>query len=236
MDKKTSELLRKYLKNNEGVEKKAYEDKLGIKTIGIGYNLTQRNAKSHIKQIGANWENITNNGGELTDKQVLDLFEITINQFQAKILAIFPEFNKFSNVRQICLFDLLFNLGPSRLKRFKNFVSAVNSNNWSHAEIELINSKYAKQLPNRSKRNAEALRSNVLPKILRPKPKPQERKPRKKPDRNERPRHEPTDRPKPEPRDRPKPEPRDRPKPEPRDRPKPEPTKPDGPVGPGPLG
>ncbi len=56
--------------------------------------------------------------------------------------------------KQEVLFDLAYNMGVPRLLGFKRMWSALEDFNYSLASIELLDSRYAKQVPNRANRNA----------------------------------------------------------------------------------
>lgn len=109
-------------------------------TIGVGRNLESRG--------------IT----EATADQMLDEdITICIAELQANI----PHFNDHPDAVQETLVDLCFNLGISRLKKFKQTLRYIDegleTGNYTKAAVELLNSNYAKQLPNRARRNHERL-------------------------------------------------------------------------------
>ena len=58
------------------------------------------------------------------------------------------------NVRMV-LCDMCFNMGIKGLLKFKLFLEAIEDVDYQTAAEELLNSKYATQVPNRAKRNAQ---------------------------------------------------------------------------------
>ena len=54
--------------------------------------------------------------------------------------------------------NMAFNLGISRLMRFKNMFAALNSGDYKQASIEGLDSKWAKQVYNRAHRLMDRLR------------------------------------------------------------------------------
>jgi lysozyme len=47
---------------------------------------------------------------------------------------------------------MMFNLGYSRMSKFKNFRSAIENRNWLKAADEMVDSKWYDQVTNRAKR------------------------------------------------------------------------------------
>ena len=54
---------------------------------------------------------------------------------------------------------MAFNLGITRLKKFKMMFSALNEGNWVEASVQGLDSKWAKQVYNRAHRLMDRLRS-----------------------------------------------------------------------------
>ena len=47
---------------------------------------------------------------------------------------------------------MMFNLGRPRLSRFLNLKAAVDTEDWMEASAQMMDSKWAKQVPNRAER------------------------------------------------------------------------------------
>ena len=54
-------------------------------------------------------------------------------------------------VRRAVLYDMLFNLGLSRLRRFKKMLKALRSGDYVKAAAEILDSEYARQVGGRAK-------------------------------------------------------------------------------------
>ena len=52
---------------------------------------------------------------------------------------------------------LMFNLGRPRLTNFIRMRKAVNEGNFAEAKMQMLDSKWAKQVPNRAKRLSERM-------------------------------------------------------------------------------
>jgi len=132
------------LKNNlireEGLRLKPYKCTAGKLTIGVGRNIEDRGIS------------------EATANQMLDEdIAICIAELELHI----PHFNDHPSAVQETLVDLCFNLGISRLKKFKKTLGYIEeglqTRNYTKAAVELMDSEYARQLPARAKRNHDRL-------------------------------------------------------------------------------
>ena len=126
------------LRREEGFAGKPYDDHLGVPTIGYGTTLplTEREAMLLLEHRAENtW-------AELRDR----LHESDTH------LCHLPD-----SVRA-ALLDMAYNLGVPRLMGFKRMLRAVKECQWADAGDECMDSRYARQVPNRAKRNADLLR------------------------------------------------------------------------------
>jgi GH24 family phage-related lysozyme (muramidase) len=162
---------------NEGLRLKAYRDKFGYWTIGIGHNLITGSAKSltdaGIKTTASNLIL----GMTITPAQAQRLFE---NDFvpcvtRARGSLIPGVFDFLSDARRYVLADLEFNLGDAGWLQFANTRSLINQaqqaknkgkTKEAHALFlsagdHLMVSDYYKQVGNRAKRNVAMLRMGI---------------------------------------------------------------------------
>ena len=120
--------LKDTLKRHEGVKNKLYHDSLGIPTIGVGRNLER-------------W---------LSDDEVDHLLNNDIRDALLSATRIFDRFNKLSDVRREVIVNMIFNLGESRFRGFKKMIMAVELGDFKKASIEMLDSRWAKQVGNRA--------------------------------------------------------------------------------------
>jgi lysozyme len=138
------ERLKKQVIANEGMRKTAYKDTLNNWTIGVGHLIKIPDEEYLIDK-------------ELTDIEVDQIFTTDLNQ------AI-DDARKFIDADTIpeeafeVVIDMAFNLGLPRLMKFQNFQQALKEKNYKRASREMLDSVWAKQLPNRSKRLANQMR------------------------------------------------------------------------------
>ena len=138
------ERLKKQVIANEGVRKTAYKDTLNNWTIGVGHLIKLPDEEYLLDK-------------ELTDLEVEQIFITDLNQ------AI-DDARKFIDADSIpdeafeVVVDMAFNLGLPKLLKFKNFQQALKDKDFVKASEEMLDSLWAKQLPNRSKRLAKIMR------------------------------------------------------------------------------
>jgi lysozyme len=84
------------------------------------------------------------------------------NDIQRCILELsnaLPFFNSLDEVRKEALIDLCFNLGLTRLLGFKKALAAIEAGLWETAKGELLDSRWAVPVGDRSEEIAEMIRS-----------------------------------------------------------------------------
>ena len=139
------ERLKKQVIANEGIRKTAYKDTLNNWTIGVGHLIRLPNEEYLLDK-------------ELTDLEVDQIFITDLNQ------AI-DDARKFIDADTIpdeafeVVVDMAFNLGLPKLMAFQNFQQALRDKDFVKASYEMLDSLWAKQLPNRSKRLAKIMRN-----------------------------------------------------------------------------
>mgnify|MGYP003109810611 CR=1 FL=1 len=126
------------LRFHEGVKNIVYKDHLGIETIGVGRNLRDRG---------------------LSDEEVDFLLSNDIMLVETELDKAMPWWRDLDEVRQRALADLLFNMGLSRLHGFVKFLDALKRRDYHTAADELLDSKYARQVGQRSQRIAQMVRT-----------------------------------------------------------------------------
>lgn len=135
------EAVKKMLIDNEGLSLKPYHCTAGALSIAVGRNLDSRG---------------------VSEEEAMFMLDNDITICEEALDKKYPWWRKLSEKRQSVLIDLMFNLGESRLAKFVNFLqkleTASSAEDYAGAAEELLDSLYAKQLPGRSKRNADLLR------------------------------------------------------------------------------
>lgn len=153
---KAGEINKSYLKSliekNEGKKNSVYKDSRGIPTVGIGFNLTRKDAPQKLKDVGANYTKVRNGTHALSDEQIYMLFDRDLDHAISGASTFVPNFQRLpTNVKTI-LIDMTFNMGIGKLNEFHKFKDAISKNDWNKAKQEMINSKWYRQVGQRGKR------------------------------------------------------------------------------------
>jgi lysozyme len=95
--------------------------------------------------------NIDPNGGlGLSEDEIDYLLENDLRRCERE-LGRFSWFDDLDMVRQDALINMCFNLGFTRLLKFKNMLAAIAEGRYSLAAVEALDSKWAKQVGDRAK-------------------------------------------------------------------------------------
>ncbi len=145
---------------------KPYKDPRGIWTIGIGFNLQNRNdVQQKLGEAGVDTKNInlivTKRQGTITRPQADKLLILTLSEAYEQAKSIFSTFVKQPAAIQGVLTDMAFNVGPNNLKKFSKFISHINTNKYAMAADEMRNSLWYKQVGNRAKDLESIVRGSV---------------------------------------------------------------------------
>ena len=130
------ERLIEELKRDEGVELKAYQDTEGIWTIGIGRNL---------QDVGDSMDE--------AEYMLANDIDVAVGELQRT----FDWFEGLSDARQRVCINMCFNLGLTRLLGFKKFLAAMAAGDWETAGVEMLDSKWSRQVGARSTRLKDLL-------------------------------------------------------------------------------
>lgn len=141
MDNNLINKLKEQLKIDEGVKYEIYEDHLGYATFGIGHLITDAD-----EEYG--WPI----GTKVSEDRVNEVFKTDVQKFINETQKVFPDLiNKPDNI-QIVLINMCFNLGAPRLSKFKKFIAAINDEQWIEAAVEMMDSRWARQVGPRAER------------------------------------------------------------------------------------
>ena len=140
------ERLMESVKKHEGYRNKVYLDTLGKRTVGVGHLCVEDF-----------WED---------DKEYEERFlmEILAEDLQnaikgARELKEEHSCTDIDEIAQEIIVEMVFQLGKNGVSKFKNMWKAVSEHNYTGASYEMLDSKWAKQTPNRAKSMAELMKS-----------------------------------------------------------------------------
>ena len=138
------------LKIDEGVVNEIYKDHLGYPTFGVGH-LVLESDPEFGQEVGT----------PVSEDRVRDCFERDLDTSISECVALYGEqFEQWPGEVQEILVNMMFNMGRTRLGKFKNFRKALEAKDWKQASIEGKDSLWYRQVTNRADRLMERL-SNV---------------------------------------------------------------------------
>ena len=140
--------LKEELTLDEGCEFKLYNDHLGYKTFGIGHLVTKDDPEYEMEI-----------GEEVSEERVNECFIKDIEKVIEDCHILYEYFNELPEDAQLIIANMMFNLGRPRLTKFKKMKEAVNDGNWLEAAIQMEDSRWYKQVPNRAERLCERMRN-----------------------------------------------------------------------------
>ena len=131
----------KRLKQEEGFEAKVYLDGRGNKTIGYGTLLEDG----------------------ITQEEATFLLQSRLNAMIRELenSSVDETFQRLPNGVAKAIVDMAYNMGVPRLMGFKNMWRYLSIKSWSEAALECLDSKYARELPQRAARNAAVIKGGL---------------------------------------------------------------------------
>jgi len=144
---------------HEGLVLTVYKDSLGIDTIGIGRNLKDRGiSREELDYLDIpNMEVVYEHGISEADARYLALNDIAI--VENELCRVHPCVEELDGVRQLVLMDMAFNMGVPRLCKFKKMWNAIHEENFEAASLEMMDSKWARQVGRRAKKLSDAMKT-----------------------------------------------------------------------------
>ena len=120
---------------NEGFRSKPYQCSEGVWTIGHGIT----------------W---------ITEEESLHILAGRISQLHLKLLDKFDWYKDLPPEIQGVVIECCFQMGVTGWSKFKKAIRNMQDKNWKGAADEMLDSKWAKQTPNRANRLADIVREH----------------------------------------------------------------------------
>lgn len=137
------EELKQLLTKHEGKFDTMYKCPAGKNTIGVGHNVDANGLPDDIQTF-------LDENGYITEEMIDSLLVTDISIAANDCRDLYPDFNDFSDNRQMALVDFLFNVGCSTASTFKNTNRAINDGRWDDAADNFTKSLWYKQVKNRA--------------------------------------------------------------------------------------
>lgn len=132
------------LRRDEGEVLHVYQDSKGYWTLGVGILVDERK------------------GGGITKEESTYLLRNRIALKKAELIKRFPWSKDLDDVRFAVLLNMAFQMGVEGVAGFKKFIAAVSVGNYVQAQLEMLDSKWARtDSPQRAERLGRQMASGV---------------------------------------------------------------------------
>ena len=140
------ERLMESVKQHEGYRNKVYLDTLGKRTVGVGHLCTEDW-----------WED----DKEYEEEFLMKILEEDLQEAieGASTLMLQHDCSDIDEKAHEIIIEMVFQLGMTGVSKFKNMWKALSEHNYTGDSYEMLDSKWAKQTPNRAKSMAELMKS-----------------------------------------------------------------------------
>tara|TARA_E500000178_G_scaffold355122_1_gene426581 strand:- start:4377 stop:4844 length:468 start_codon:yes stop_codon:yes gene_type:complete len=131
------------LKIDEGIVYEIYKDHLGYPTFGVGH-LVLDSDPEYGQEVGT----------PVSEERTKECFERDLDIAISECDKLYEEgiFGDLEDEVQQILVNMMFNMGRTRLSKFKKMHKAILAGDWKEAAIEGRDSRWHKQVTNRAER------------------------------------------------------------------------------------
>jgi lysozyme len=133
--------LRAQLEIDEGIVHKIYLDHLGYPTFGIGHLIVEGDPEKSMEE-----------GEAVSQDRCIEAFEKDVQIVLLDCDLCFESWNDYPEEAKQVFANMMFNMGRTRLSKFKKMIKAAESGGWYQAAVEGRDSRWYKQVPNRAER------------------------------------------------------------------------------------
>ena len=135
------EKLYEEIKADEGEVLEVYLDHLGYPTIGIGHLVTAKDEEFGKPP-----------GTAITAERSRELFARDIQSAIEDCERLYGQWHNWPDEVQLIMVNMCFNLGVTRLAKFKNMHNMLSQHKWKEAAAEGRDSRWYRQVTNRAER------------------------------------------------------------------------------------
>ena len=142
------ESLRRQLEIDEGVKYEIYNDHLGYATFGVGHLVLETDPE-YSDPIGST----------VSESRVVEVFKLDCESVLIDCITLYPDFYDLPEEVQQIIANMMFNMGRTRLSKFKGMKRGVDAKDWNAAADEMVDSRWYRQVTNRANRLVERMRA-----------------------------------------------------------------------------
>ena len=137
--------LKDSVKQHEGYRNKVYLDTLGKRTVGVGHLCV---------------EDFWEDDKEYEESFLMEILEKDLQEAIHGARSLMGEYGcaDIDEKAEEILIEMVFQLGKNGVSKFKNMWKALAEKNYIGASYEMLDSRWAKQTPNRAKAMAKTMK------------------------------------------------------------------------------
>ena len=140
--------LRKQLEIDEGVVHEIYLDHLGLPTFGIGHLVTKSDPEFG-EPVGT----------PVDKDRCIEAFNKDLETVLSDCNRLYEDFDDLPEEAQRVIANMMFNMGLTRLSKFRGMKRGVDNRDWNEAADEMVDSRWYRQVTNRADRLVERMRA-----------------------------------------------------------------------------
>ena len=133
--------LREQLEIDEGIVNKIYLDHLGYPTFGIGHLIVEGDPEEQLLV-----------GHPIDRDRVIEAFEKDVQTVMIDCLICFEGWEDYPEEAKQVFANMMFNMGRTRLSKFKNMIRAAEGGEWYQASVDGRDSRWYNQVTRRAER------------------------------------------------------------------------------------
>ena len=133
------------VKKHEGYRNKGYKDTLGKRTVGVG-------------QLCA--EDFWEDNKEYSEEMLMNILKDDLKNAIEGAERLLKDCRILDSLAKEIIIEMVFQLGETGVSKFKNMIKALEKGpDYQTAAVEMLDSRWAKQTPNRAKEMSDHMRS-----------------------------------------------------------------------------
>ena len=140
--------LREELERDEGVKYEIYNDHLGYATFGVGHLVIESDPEYGM-DIGT----------PISESRVIEAFEQDVQIVLGDCEKLYNDFDQLPEEAQLIIANMMFNMGLTRLSKFRGMKNGVDAKDWQRAADEMVDSRWYNQVTKRADRLVVRMRS-----------------------------------------------------------------------------
>ena len=137
--------LLKSVKEHEGYRNKVYLDSLGKRTVGVGHLCV---------------EDFWVDDREYPEDMLMNILKDDLKNAIQGAERLLKDCHILDSLAREIIIEMVFQLGETGVSKFKNMLKALKEGpDYKTASTEMLDSRWAKQTPNRAKKMSDSMRS-----------------------------------------------------------------------------